>query len=360
MNRVRACLYLSVFVIMGLSDAVVPILPDLSADALEQSALFSAYFAGALVSMIPLGMLSDRYGPTPFIRLSLVLTAVSGLMIFCFDRHAVLVSARFVEGCSCGAFFPAAFSIIARFENPRRYIGEFTFLLNFGLAAGVTVAAALKYYHLKAGVMAFSLLALAALAMSFSQNNGTIIRNAPQSVHDTIDGIFTVLLNERYLQMWFTAFILFGGTGVIVAYFPSFTNLEAVTQGLALSGVYVGTMITSLVGGRMNLTERCMIKTGALITGIGIIITVYHPIGLTIMGAGSGFALIGLVTGVASLDVNSGIAMGVLNTYTYAGFAALPVFAAMILGYCSYAGVFWIFGILVAVLALFPMRIRGR
>jgi len=58
--------------------------------------------------------------------------------------------------------------------------------------------------------------------------------------------------------------------------------------------------------------------------------------------------------------VNSGIAMGVFNTYTYAGFAALPVFTTAILGYFSYAGVFWIFGILVAVLALFPLRMLGR
>jgi MFS family permease len=75
MNRIRTCLYLSVFVIMGLSDAVVPILPKLADETFVQSMIFSAYFAGALVSMIPLGMLADRYGNTRFILLSIVYPA---------------------------------------------------------------------------------------------------------------------------------------------------------------------------------------------------------------------------------------------------------------------------------------------
>lgn len=355
MNRIRACLYLSVFVIMGLSDAVVPILPDLSGEPFVQSMIFSAYFAGALVSMIPLGMLADRYGNMRLILLSIVLTILSGLLIFLSNSPQIIVSARFVEGCACGAFFPAAFSMLTKFENRRQYIGEFTFLLNIGLALGVAAAAALKYYHLKGGILTFALFAIPALVLAISLKQKSGDPNIPPTPQ-RISGLFAVLSDARYLQIWVIAFVLFGATGVLVAYFPSFTDLTQSSLGLALSGVYFGAMVTSLIAGRAHATERWLIREGALITGIGIVATLYHPIGLTIMGAGSGFAMVGLVAGVASLGSDHGMAMGVFNTCIYSGFAVLPVFAAGILWYVDYAALFGIAGVAVGALALFPLH----
>ncbi|MCD6207379.1 MAG: MFS transporter [Methanosarcinales archaeon] len=379
MDRIRACLYLSVFVIMGLSDAVIPILPELSNNvAMDQSMLFSAYFAGALVTMIPFGILADRYGHPPFIALSIALTVAAGLLIICFDTFSILACARFMEGCACGAFFPAAVSILAEFENQRQYIGEFNFLLNLGLAMGVAIAAALKCHYLKAGILVFAALALPALALSISLARSrsrpplhshthalAIPPATPTTPHTRIGQeiarILPIVFDARYLRIWVTSFVLFGGTGVLVAYFPSFANSMQLTpfiQGLALSGVYLGTMVTSLIGGRARIEEGRMIRMGALITGAGIMITVYHPFGLTIMGAGSGFALVGLVSGVASLGSNRGMAMGVFNTFTYAGFALLPVFAAALLESLDldYTTIFWVTGVAVGALAVFSLR----
>ncbi len=367
MNKARACLYMSVFVIMGLSDTVIPILPDLSGgDAMTQSMLFSAYFAGALVTMIPLGMLADRYGNPPFISLSIVLTLVSGAMLLYFDDPAILISARFIEGCACSAFFPAAFSMLIRFEGSKRYIGEFNFLLNFGLAVGVGTAAVLLDFYLKGGILVFCILALPALAMSLSlkETRDPIHVPAPGAVSQALSqtsaaqrvGLSTVLFDPQYLQMWIVSFVLFGGTGVLVAYFPSCTDLSPSLQGLALTGVYFGTMITSLICGRLHITEKRMIRTGIMITSAGIAMTVVHPIGLTIMGAGSGFALVGLVTGAATLNLERGMTMGAFNTYTYAGFTVMPILAAGMLGYLDYAGLFLVTGAAVAATLVFPLR----
>ncbi len=366
MNRVRVCLYLSVFVIMGLSDTVIPILPDLSrGDAMTQSMLFSAYFAGALVMMIPLGMLADKYGNPPFISLSIVLTLVSGAMLLYFDDPTILVSARFIEGCACSAFFPAAFSMLTRFKGSKRYIGEFNFLLNFGLAVGVGVAAVLMDYYLKGGILVFCVLALPALVMSLSlkdaQSPATHTPDAAlQALSQTSAtprvGLSTVLFDPQYLQMWIVSFVLFGGTGVLVAYFPSCTDLSPSLQGLALTGVYFGTMVTSLICGRLRITEKRMIRTGIAITSAGIAMTVFHPIGLTIMGAGSGFALVGLVTGAASLNLERGMTMGAFNTYTYAGFTVMPILGAGMLGYLDYTGLFLVTGAAVMATLAFPLR----
>jgi len=127
---------------MGLSNAVIPILPELAArdhgsvGAFASSLLFSAYFLGALATMLPFGILSDRFGSLRFIGLGILLTAGSGLTMLLSENLWVLLFARFVEGLACGAFFPAAFSTLSEYRNPKRYMGEFTFLLNAGLAAG--------------------------------------------------------------------------------------------------------------------------------------------------------------------------------------------------------------------------------
>jgi MFS family permease len=327
--------------------------------------LFSAYFAGALVTMIPIGMLADRYGNPPFISLSIVLTIVSGAMLLYFEDPAMLVSARFMEGCACSAFFPAAFSMLTRFKGSKRYIGEFNFLLNFGLAVGVGVAAVLLDYYLKGGILIFCMLALPALAMSLSLKEArypathtpdAALRAPPQTSAAPRVRLSTVLFDPHYLQMWVVSFVLFGGTGVLVAYFPSCTNLRPSLQGLALTGVYFGTMVTSLICGRLRITEKRMIRTGIAITSAGIAITVFHPIGLTIMGAGSGFALVGLVTGVASLNLKRGMTMGAFNTYTYAGFTVMPILAAGMLGYLDYAGLFLVTGAAVMATLAFPLR----
>jgi hypothetical protein len=245
--------------------------------------------------------------------------------------------------------------MIAKFENRRRYIGEFTFLINVGLALGVVAAAELTYYHLKCGILVFVLLAIPALVLAISLKQDSNDPDIPP-VPQRISGVFAILSDARYLQIWVIAFALFGSTGVLVAYFPSFTDLTQSSLGLALSGVYFGAMVTSLIAGRAHATERWLIRAGALITGIGIVTTLCHPIGLTIMGAGSGFAMVGLVAGVASLGSDHGMAMGVFNTCTYAGFAALPVFAAGILLYADYAALFGVAGVAVGALTFFPLH----
>ncbi|RZN13546.1 MAG: MFS transporter, partial [Methanosarcinales archaeon] len=67
---------------MALSDAAIPILPELSkGESVVSSLIFSAYFTGALVAMLPSGILTDHYGNNRFILLAAVLTTISGLIL---------------------------------------------------------------------------------------------------------------------------------------------------------------------------------------------------------------------------------------------------------------------------------------
>jgi MFS transporter, ACDE family, multidrug resistance protein len=80
----RLLIYGAAFAIMGLSNAVIPILPELGSShniefgGFASSLLFSAYFLGALATMLPFGILADRFGNLRFIGFGVVMTAISG------------------------------------------------------------------------------------------------------------------------------------------------------------------------------------------------------------------------------------------------------------------------------------------
>ncbi len=75
----RLSLVIGIFIIMALSNAIVPVLPEF-ADEMPalQGIIFSAYFFGAFVMVLPAGVLGDRFGRKPFIIAGLLFTVVSG------------------------------------------------------------------------------------------------------------------------------------------------------------------------------------------------------------------------------------------------------------------------------------------
>ena len=75
---------LGVFVVMALSNAVVPVLPDFAGGAAMQGAVYAAYFFGVFVTVLPAGMASDRIGRVPLIHAGLLLTLTSGILILIF------------------------------------------------------------------------------------------------------------------------------------------------------------------------------------------------------------------------------------------------------------------------------------
>ena len=163
MNFKKLLLYSSVFSIQALSNAAIPILPELagagSRDPFASNILFSGYFVGALLALVPFGILADRLGNLKMVGFGVLLTAISGTVISFSESLWVLGIARFLEGVGCGAFFPAAFSMISKWKDSQRSLGEFNFLLNAGLAAGVFLSGMLAGLGIKTAIGIFTLLA---------------------------------------------------------------------------------------------------------------------------------------------------------------------------------------------------------
>jgi MFS family permease len=368
----RIMLYASVFMIMGLSDAAIPILPELSdstllANGAASSLIFSSYFIGALLTMIPFGVLADAYGNRLLIIIGLILTLISGAAIIASDNVWVIVIARFVEGMGCGAFFPAAFAMLSNFKQSGQYIGEFNSLLNLGLAAGMGLTGILVSTGIKNGLILFEGLLIPTFMISLMVliNNGygeTVSKKSEVAV--VMLRSRKMLIHPEYSQIWLLSFILFGSSGVLIALYPDFSlgSLQKGALGAYLASIYLGAMVTSLLAGRLQVQRDILVRAGMVITGAGALAAVFHPIGLTLMGAGSGLGLVGLVTGVAYLKVEKGLAMGIFNTCTYAGLALVPLISGLVLsalGYSGstqgYSGVFVVNGILLMVMVFLPM-----
>jgi len=387
---------------MALSNAAIPILPELSRGAsIAASLIFSAYFTGALIAMLPSGILADRYGNNKLIRIAAVLTLTAGIILTLSNNLWLILLARFTEGLGAAAFFPAAFAILAEFEKKEQYIGELNFLLNLGLGAGVLVAGTFAETSIKNGIVIFTTISIIPLLLTWklpeekrkektgSDQPGGRLKQilAPlrftRSCYSLCKQQLTTkssITTKRYISLytkktiklltmpglpsvWITAFILFGATGAIISIYPKYAacNLGKNELGIYLSTVYIGAMLTSIFGGRLKIRHDAIVRTGVLAAGIGALTTTIHPVGFALIGAGAGLGLIGLVSGIANFTTKRGTTMGIFNTCTYTGLAGLPILSGIALSITGEKTMIIANGILLLAAAALPLKIlKGR
>lgn len=360
MNPNRLLIYVAAFTIMGLSNAVIPILPELAdlshspAGGFASSLLFSAYFLGALGTMLPFGILADRFGNLKFIGLGIVLTAISGLIILLSENFWILLISRFIEGSACGAFLPAAFAILSKLRNPGRYIGELTFLFNAGLAAGAFLSGLLADIYLKGAILIFTVMTSLLTVYLFSKRRQIIypeITGSSDSLQDSgefrktyreIRKIKALLARDNF-GLWLSAFLLNGAIGVLVAYYPDY-SLGIITKaqlGISISSLYICAMISSLLAGRFKVKEEALIRLGIGFSAFGALSAIKYPLlGFSSLGGGSGIATVGLALAVARMNTNKGLVMGLFNTTIYAGLSLAPIIAGFFTDFLSFEKMF--------------------
>jgi MFS transporter, ACDE family, multidrug resistance protein len=362
MNPDRRLIYVAVFAIMGLSNAIIPILPELAAryhtmyGEFTSSLLFSGYFLGALATMLLFGILADRFGNFRLIGLGIALTVISGLIILFSENLWILVIARFIEGSACGAFFPAALSTLSTCKNPGRCMGEFTFLFNAGLAAGALFSGLLADIFLKGAILIFTFVALISGIPLLSRYKELINPKKAGGKSDLLSGSgslgdhfkrsfreVTGLLSRRNSGIWLSSFLLNGAVGVLIAYYPDY-SLGVLTKaqlGSAIASLYIWAMVTSLLVGRFSVKEKTIIWMGLAFSTLGAFFAIEYPfLGFSILGGGSGIAMVGLALAVARMDADKGLAMGLFNTTIYAGLSLIPIAAGLLTEVLSFEKLF--------------------
>ena len=178
----RISLILGIYVVMALSNAVVPVLPRFADEApVIQSVIFSAYFLGAFITVFPAGLLSDRIGKTPLIRTGLILTLFSGILIILFPSPLPVILARTLEGVGAGMFVACALSWVNSQEDHSRLSGFFFAALNLGLVTGLIAAGWLeKLLGFTGGIMFFTVFSVIpiVLTVSFVESESIIFKKA--------------------------------------------------------------------------------------------------------------------------------------------------------------------------------------
>ena len=317
-------LFSGIFLVMALSNAIVPVLPAYSGSSSLQGAIYAAYFLGAFLSTLPAGMLSDRFGQIPLIRAGLIITVASGMLLSLTVSPYLVMVLRFIEGIAAGCFVASAMSSINSRADHEKMSGYYMALLNAGLVTGLLLAGWLASHSgdPAMGIQLFAVLTLIPAIMSlFMRDTG--YRAAPFS-----PDMFLSLV-KRYRRLWFSSIILIGITGVISSLYPQFSGASSDSLGYWMAGMSIATIGAVLVASRASLPPVPAVRWSAVLMAAGVFLAFFSPWGFAVLGALAGIVMIAQMAILAKEQEHQGVVMGLFSTTSYLGMAILPFFAGI-------------------------------
>ncbi|MDT8357203.1 MAG: MFS transporter [Methanomicrobiaceae archaeon] len=320
-----------IFAIMALSNAIVPVLPSFAEEAIWiQSTIFSAYFLGAFLTVLPAGVIADRVGNVLLIRTGLFLTLASGVAIVAFPFALPVFIARCIEGIGAGLFVSSALSWVNSQTDHVRLSGHFIAALNLGLVSGLLGTGWLAESAGRLGGMVlFTAIAGISLISILVVKKSEADLRARGDVRSIIAANFWLFLS---------AVILTGITGVVTALYPEYTGESAALLSIQIGTMYTATIITSIIAPRLPLQPVPTIRLSAVAMAAGLFWCYLAPpfgtiavfAGFAVIGGFAGFAINAQLAFLAESGVKQGSVMGLYNTSTYAGLTFLPFFAGII------------------------------
>jgi MFS family permease len=344
-------LFLGVFSVMALSNAIVPILASFGDSTIAQGGIYAAYFFGAFLLVLPSGFLSDRIGELPLVRVGLLLTVVSGLLLMTTTETSLLVAFRFIEGIGAGLFIPSALSILNARPDHETGSGYFMALLNVGLVAGLIgggwLVEATGMPLL--GVAFFTLLAIVPAALSIPLRPGIQTSFPEESTRETGERLLRV--TRDYFWLWMSTVILLGITGAVTVLYPEFSDLSPGILGLSIASMSLSTAVAIVFISHKRFQPIPAIRIAALGMAVAVMLTFLSPFAFILIGALAGVVMIAQLDFLATAEVRQGVAMGLFSAASYGGMTLLPFVAGTIAEVSSF---FWAFlvvalsGVLVA------------
>lgn len=323
--RIRLTLFLGIFAVMALSNAIVPVLPSFADSSSLQGAIYAAYFLGAVASTIPAGILSDRFGRVPFIRLGLIITVISGILLAGISSPFPVLGVRFIEGIGAGCFVAAAMSYVNSVPDHERMSGYFMAMLNAGLVAGLVLTGWLAaFFQLPAtGIIFFTVCA------GVPAVTGFFIRESSGGTPKDDQSVLLPLVSE-YRYLWYSSVVLLGITGVVISLYPEFSGVSFAIAGIWIALMSVSTIIAVLLASHISLPPVRTIRWCAILMVVGVLIAFYTPLGFIAIGALAGVVMIAQMAFLADIQDHQGVTMGLFSTTSYLGMAVLPFLAGLV------------------------------
>ncbi|MEM3526663.1 MAG: MFS transporter [Candidatus Jordarchaeaceae archaeon] len=127
---------ISAFIDSAAYGIVIPFLPQyavsLGASDMDLGIIFASYALVQLVTVIPFGLLSDRYGRRPFMIMGMLLLGVASLLYVSARSIQLIILCRALQGLAASATWSSAIALVAD-VFPGKDKGA-----KLGIAAGVT------------------------------------------------------------------------------------------------------------------------------------------------------------------------------------------------------------------------------
>jgi MFS family permease len=321
--RERLPLYLGIFGVMALSNAIVPVLPAFAEGPALQSSIYSAYFLGAFATVIPAGLLSDRVGRMPVARAGLLCTVASGLLILAFRDPFLVLAARSAEGLGAGLFVASGMSWVNTRPGHERISGDFMASLNLGLLTGLLGSGWLAdlLRSERAGILVFTVLSALPAFLVFP-----VGESAPRPV----PGGNRKGIRGEYFWLYLSAAILVGATGAVTAIYPEFTGESASSLGMSIATMHLATVVAVMAASRLRLPPVPTIRASAILVSGAVLVLPFSPAGFALIGAIVGFVMIAQMAYLATTGLPQGAVMGSYNAASYAGMTLLPFIAGVI------------------------------
>jgi MFS family permease len=370
----RISVLLGVFTVMALSNAIVPVLPGLAEGTVAQGAIYSAYFLGALLLVLPAGIFADRIGELPLIRAGLLLTTLSGVLLLASGSPYLLLFSRLAEGFGAGIFVAAGLAYLNARPDNARGSGYFLAMLNVGLVVGLIgtgwiVEVAHDRY---AGVMLFTVISLVPLLASvlMKPDHEPLRSGQPgskygidaqkgslpggQSEPETFGEIFSRASRviRQYFWLWVSAVVMIGITGALTAIYPQFSGLAPAIIGLQIAAMNISTAVAVLLIPRANFHPIPAIRASAVLMAGAVLLTFFTPWGFIPVGFLAGVVMIGQLNFLARVEPRQGAVMGLFNVASYGGMTLLPFIAGVVAQEVSFFAAFAtsiLFALLIAV-----------
>ncbi len=326
-SRVQsAVVCLGIFAVMALSNAIVPVLPAFAGTSSWQGAVYAAYFFGAFVSTLPGGLLSDRYGTSPVMRTGLVLTVISGALLFIAASPLTVVLLRAFEGIGAGLFVAAALAYVNSRTDHVRMSGYYMAMLNLGLVTGLLLSGwlAVSFSSPALGIGLFTVCTLVALLGSAAVTWPVV---SPSEKRGRVPVFLFVRSN---LWLWYSAVVLVGITGVASSLYPDFSKSPPDLVGFWIASMSIATIGTVLIASRFRIFSGRVIFWSALLMAGAVFLIPATPVAFVVLGALAGIVMIAQMAFLAQVPGHQGLLMGLFSTASYLGMAILPFLAGLI------------------------------
>jgi DHA1 family multidrug resistance protein-like MFS transporter len=319
--------------------------------------------------LVPMGMLSDKFGRRNLLVGSLVVFTLAPLLYPLATNPQQLILVRAIHGLAVAAFWPAATALVVDLtpESKRgEAIGWYTASPQLGLTAGPIAGGFFSdYFGSDAAFYCCSVISLVGLVLILSRFGAFF----QKPVDDLAGGSSWSWMKQRLaFAGLLTSLFIASGLGTIVSYIPLYGKDLSITKagaGLIITAIYASSALLQVPSGRLSdRVDRKLLLIGGLGLGAVAVSQFFFFYSLwqliivaVVFGISMGLAMPAIFAMIADLSPAGarGQSMAMVTCFYQVGFAAGPTVMGFVAEMTNFETMFLacafslIFGLLVIV-----------